>query len=84
MLLALGMRVEIVGLVVESEARRRGIGQALVQAVEEWARGRNVEILFVRSNVTRRESHSFYEALGFEWTKTQHAYGKKLGEGRSG
>jgi hypothetical protein len=33
----------------------------------------------VRSNVTRTESHPFYERLGYARVKTQHAYRKRLG-----
>jgi GNAT superfamily N-acetyltransferase len=71
-------RVEIVGLVVNAAARRRGIGEVLVRAVEEWAADEGVERIAVRSNVTRRESHPFYERLGYRREKTQHAYVRTL------
>ena len=35
-------------------------------------------MLLVRSNVTRPESHPFYERLGYERIKTQHSYRKTL------
>ena len=37
-LLLYGPQVEIMGLSVGSEARRMGVGRALVKAVEDWAR----------------------------------------------
>jgi GNAT superfamily N-acetyltransferase len=77
-MLETGESVEITGLVVATSARRRGVGKALVAAAESWARGNGFSSLRVRSNVTRSESHPFYERLGFERAKTQHAYRKAL------
>jgi GNAT superfamily N-acetyltransferase len=77
-LLESGERMEIVGLVVGSEARRRGIGASLVGAAERWAVAQGQPSVLVRSNVTRLESHPFYESLGYSRRKTQHAYAKAL------
>ena len=78
LLLESGERVEIVGLVVDRTARRKGIGKALVSAVETWTAARGLSTIFVRSNVTRSGSHHFYEGIGYERSKTQHAYAKTL------
>ena len=72
-------RCELLGLVVDARMRGRGVGRRLVGAVEEWARARGLEHMAVRSNVTRTESHPFYEHLGYARVKTQHAYRKRLG-----
>ena len=74
-----GRRCEILGLVVDPAYRGRGVGRTLVRAVEEWAVCRQVGQVSVRSNVTRAESHPFYERLGYVRAKTQHAYRKPLG-----
>jgi GNAT superfamily N-acetyltransferase len=74
-----GFRVEILGLVVAGAARRAGVGRALVAEAERWARGRSAEALVVRSNVRRAESHRFYPAIGFSFSKTQRVYRKELG-----
>lgn len=71
-------RVEITGLVVTAAQRRSGIGRSLVAHIELWAIEKGCRELFLRSNVTRPEAHPFYERLGFERTKTQHAYRKVL------
>jgi GNAT superfamily N-acetyltransferase len=73
-----GLKVEIVGLVVAGIARRAGVGRALVEEAERWARGRSADTLVVRSNVRRAESHRFYPAVGFSLAKTQHVYSKSL------
>jgi len=74
-----GESVELTGLVVTTSARRLGVGRALVVAAESWAVQGGFSSIRVRSNTTRTESHPFYECLGFERTKTQHAYRKLLG-----
>ena len=71
-------RAELIGLVVDSAARRRGLGRALVDAAEQWARSRGLTTVKVRSNVTRELSHPFYEALGYVREKTQHSYRKRF------
>jgi GNAT superfamily N-acetyltransferase len=73
-----GDRAELMGLVVDSGARRHGLGRPLVEAAEDWARGRGLSSLTVRSNVARELSHPFYEALGYSREKTQHVYRKTL------
>jgi len=78
LLLESGERAEIVGLIVAATSRRAGIGAALVQAAESWARAQGMQVLSVRSNVARTEAHPFYEGLGYQRAKTQHAYTKSL------
>jgi GNAT superfamily N-acetyltransferase len=78
-LLELGEEVEIVGLVVRQGVRRLGVGKALLAAAEEFARGRGLDSIRVRSNVARPESHPFYERMGYARIKTQHCYRKPLG-----
>ena len=70
-------RCELLGLVVDAGARRRGIARRLVAAVERWAADRGLERVVVRSNVARPESHPFYEGIGYTCTKTQHTYEKR-------
>lgn len=76
--LELGERVEIVALVVDADARRAGVGKALVATAEQWAADIGTPHVFLRSNILRQESHPFYESIGYTRTKTQHAYTKPL------
>lgn len=76
-----GERAEVMGLVVDSRARGRGIGRTLVAAAEDWASAKGLAELTVRSNTARELSHPFYEALGYERLKTQHVYIKRVSPG---
>ena len=58
--------------------RRLGIGKLLVGQVEQWAIAIGCDVVAVRSNINRVESHLFYPALGYESVKTQVAYRKRL------
>lgn len=73
-----GDKAEIVGLVVDAQARRLGVGQALVEAAEDWARRQGFDALMVRSNAARIESHPFYLKHGYLLRKTQQVYFKPL------
>lgn len=78
LLICSGERVEIVALAVDQAQRRSGAGRALVMAGELWAHKRGVAKVFLSSNVLREESHPFYAHLGYDRTKTQHAYAREL------
>jgi GNAT superfamily N-acetyltransferase len=67
-------RAEIMGLVVDEAARRRGIGTQLVRAAQQWALAEQLPRILVRSNIVREASHIFYARLGFSRAKTQHVY----------
>lgn len=58
--------------------RGRGASRALVAEIEAWARARDLRTVKVRSNVTRAESHPFYQRLGYARAKTQHVYLKPV------
>jgi len=70
--------VEVFGLVVSSKIRNKGIGRQLITKVEEWAREKGVEEVWIRSNRKRKESHPFYLAIGYTNIKDQAVYVKKV------
>jgi len=70
---------EVGGLVVDSRARGRGIGRALMAAAEAWARERGYTRLMLRSNTIRTEAHRFYQGLGYTIMKSQHKFQKLIG-----
>lgn len=71
-------RGEILGLVVSRDLRRAGLGRLLMDEAERWVRDRGLDLMVLRSNVQRPESHAFYPAIGYEHFKTQAAYRKRL------
>ena len=77
-IIEMGSRVEILGLVVSSKARRSGIGRRLIVEVERWAQSIGAEAVLVRSNTKRDEAHRFYPAMGYTKIKTQAVYKKQL------
>lgn len=69
---------EIRGLVVTESARNSGLGKRLLAAAEAWARERGSARVRLRSNVKREAAHQFYLRNGFEITKSQHTFEKRL------
>jgi len=70
--------VEIGGLVVDETVRGQGIGEALMQAAEDWAREQGCASVYLRSNTTRTRAHEFYKRIGYEVIKSQYALRKHL------
>ena len=68
------------GLVVDSAYRRSGVGRALMDRAESWARERGCSIVRLSSSVTRTAAHRFYENIGYTKIKTQHSFIKPLTE----
>jgi N-acetylglutamate synthase-like GNAT family acetyltransferase len=62
-------------IVVTRAARRSGIGQALVDRVEEEARAAGCDRLEVTSGDWREDAHAFYRDLEFEETSKRFIKG---------
>jgi GNAT superfamily N-acetyltransferase len=58
-------RLALVGMFVEPDARGRGVGGALVEAVAEWARRRGAAVLSLWVVATNRPAIALYERCGF-------------------
>jgi GNAT superfamily N-acetyltransferase len=71
-------RVEISGLVVDERFRSQSVGRSLLERAESWAREKGLSATSLRSNVIRERAHAFYERRGYEHTKTQKSFRKKL------
>ena len=66
----------LTALVVDASARRSGVGRALVNAVEKFARESNCERLSVTTHEDRMEARTFYVQVGLE--QTGRRFGKML------
>lgn len=69
---------EIGGLVVDVNARRQGVGRALMAQAEAWAREQGYSEVRLRSGLHRTDAHKFYQSLGYQLTKTSHLFRKVI------
>jgi GNAT superfamily N-acetyltransferase len=62
-------------IIVDERHRRRGIGEALVAAMEMEARRRGCCLIFLTTAERRNDAHAFYRRIGFEETGRRFAKG---------
>jgi len=58
----------LTALVVDESMRGSGVGRALVESVEGFARQNGCEWLSVTTHERRTDAHAFYQRIGFEHT----------------
>lgn len=63
-----GLVAEILEMVVAPACRGQGIGKALVEEGEKFARERGCALLEVTSSCSREDAHRFYQREGFSPT----------------
>jgi GNAT superfamily N-acetyltransferase len=71
-----GAFVYVVGLVVESGRRERGIGTSLLTQAEGWARETGYPMVRLHSSTSRAAAHRFYEKRGYTNIKTEYSFVK--------
>ncbi len=59
-------RIASVEIVVDVDRRRQGIGRALMQRAEKWARGQGATSLMLDMLRANKPALAFYTALGYE------------------
>jgi ribosomal protein S18 acetylase RimI-like enzyme len=57
-------------LVVDSEARSSGVGEALMREAEAWAQSRKLPAVSLYSRDDRKRAHAFYERIGYRIKST--------------
>lgn len=72
-----GPAMEIEDLVVKKEFQGKGIGKALLQKAEAFAKKKKVTRVVLNTN-RHSAARKFYEKAGYEWLKNTVAYRKKL------
>ncbi|WEV51850.1 GNAT family N-acetyltransferase [Lactobacillus sp. ESL0731] len=70
--------LNIMALAVSSAAQHRGIGTALMTAVEEYAKEKQITAIRLNSSTNRTGAHQFYAKIGYSFDKTQKRFSKKL------
>lgn len=71
-------KVEVSALVVDEIVRGKGIGRSLMEHAEEWAKGRGIPHIILRSQTHRTDAHQFYQEMGYSIAKTSHLFEKAL------
>ena len=64
---------QITLLVVDERTRSRGVGRALVEACEGFARERGARRIAVTTALDRAGAHEFYERVGYRHTGRRYA-----------
>jgi GNAT superfamily N-acetyltransferase len=60
-------------LVVDERVRSHGVGRALVEGAETWARERGARRMAVTTALDRTGAHAFYERVGYTHTGRRYA-----------
>ncbi len=68
----------IMGLAVAEECRKQGIGRALLEAAEEWARESGAAGVRLVSGEARSGAHVFYQHCGYVCGKKQLNFHKNF------
>ena len=72
------LMTEVSGLVVDKDCRGQGVGKELMMAVEGWAKEKDCAIVGLRSNIIRKEAHTFYKNIGYDLIKEQYTFRKRI------
>ncbi len=70
----------IIALAVDEEYRNKGIGKALVDALECYASSIGYTFIRLNSRVERVDAHSFYKHIGYKEDKIQKRFIKTFGQ----
>lgn len=68
----------IMGIAVRNEYRKCGIGRALLEEAEKWAKSTGAAGIRLCSGSSRRGAHLFYKHCGYVKTKEQFNFKKLL------
>ncbi|GEM_PF-99195 len=66
------------GLVVDEDYRHNGMGQLLMQHIEQWASSVGCQQVVIRSNIKRKQAHDFYQKIGYANIKQSLTFFKAL------
>lgn len=69
---------DILGIAVFPAFQGEGIGRALLQEIEHWAKDTNASAVRLVSGESRLDAHVFYRRCGYECFKKQHNFKKQI------
>ncbi len=61
----------IMGIAVSKHCKRKGVGRALLNKIEEWAKETGAEGVRLVSGLERTDAHAFYRSCDYSGDKTQ-------------
>lgn len=70
--------VNVLGLAVDSNYRRQGIGRTLLLKAEEWGKSVGAKAIRLNSGESRTEAHKFYRMQGYDMERLQKRFMKYL------
>lgn len=70
----------VMGIAVKSEYKKQGIGKALLETVEQWAKESGANAVRLVSGSHRKEAHEFYRHCGYGNEKNQVNFKKNVEE----
>ena len=74
--------INITGFAGDEKLRRKGIGRALMHAVEQYAAENGFSFIRAESNAARKDAHEAYRKLDFDSEKAQIRFLKKIADAR--
>ncbi len=70
----------VLGIAVNANYRKNGIGKKLLTAVENWAKDTDAFGVRLTSGIARVDAHSFYRACGYIEIKEQKHFKKEIND----
>jgi GNAT superfamily N-acetyltransferase len=68
----------ILGIFIDKNYRGNKIGRKLIEKAEIWAKEKECLVLKICSDITRIDSHAFYEHMGFKLVKTEQVFLRRV------
>ena len=73
-----GTMANILGLAVELDHRKQGVGKLLVGEAERWAINHDIHAIRLNSGMSRKEAHKFYRNIGYVDEKDKKRFMKMI------
>ncbi|WP_068498092.1 GNAT family N-acetyltransferase [Paenibacillus kribbensis] len=70
--------INVLGFVVKEKERNQGIGNMLIERLEQWGESHGFSGIKLLSHPSRIHAHRFYEQRGYQFTKDQKNFIKKF------
>lgn len=69
---------DVLGIAVFPAFQGKGIGRALLQEIEHWAKATNASAVRLVSGESRMDAHTFYRRCRYGCSKRQYNFKKQI------